>query len=333
MEKQYTISDIAHEVGVSTTTISRFLSGQYHYMSKETKNRIEETIDRLGYRPNLIARGLKANRSFLIGVIMPQVHNAMSGHSVRGICLACAKSDYSPIIVSIENNTVIEPQKIRELLDHRVDGILTFTGSNSSEYLSVISSSGIPVVSVDRCMYCDELDSVSINHHDIVYKGLTKLVEDGATQIAMLTSRSSMTPYSTVNIRRNAYYTFIADSHMKINEYPINDLDNHSIRSALRNFMNAYPNDRKAIFIPSISNLSTVDWICRLDGMRCPEDLMILGYSIDGMAISSASKLLVISQPIVEMCTEALNLLIKRINSSPGPTPEHRTLSAKLIWE
>ena len=331
-EKRCTISDIANEVGVSTTTVSRFLSGRYEYMSKSTREKIRIAVQKHGYRPSLVARGLKSSKSYLIGVIMPQVHKTVSSHSIRGICMACTDSQYSPIIVSIENNTGIEAAKIQELIDHRVDGILTFTGSGDQHYAKVIEA-GIPVVRVDRCGTSYPIDSVCINHYEIVQDALLNLSVSGFTKIAIFTNHPSITAYSTVNIRLRSYYDFINSvPHLTPIEYTIDNDNYDSIRDAINHFIATYPNDRKAIFVPSVENLSNVNWVCKLMGLHYPDDVALLGYVLEDNTSASASELSVISQPIAQMCKEALSLITERISDGDSSSePITKAIPASLI--
>lgn len=330
-EGRVTISDIAKEVGVSTTTVSRFLSGQYKYMSKSTRENIADAVEKYDYRPSLMARGLKSSRSFLLGVVMPQVHLTASSHSIRGVCLACAGGQYSPIIVSIENDTETEAQKIQELIDHRVDGILTFTGSGDEYYQSAISN-GIPVVRVDRHENCAPIDKVYINHYEAVQDALLNLSLSGYTKIAILFGSSTTSRYSTVNTRRRSYLDFVAaSSSLEPIEYNIVGSDVNSIRDAISDFIRRYPNDRKAIFVSSLEHLATVDWICKLMGLNYPKDIAILGYALEDDT-SVSNELSVISLPTIGMCQTAMSLISARITGGILPdAPVSKAISAPLL--
>lgn len=330
-EKRFTIADIAKEVGVSTTTVSRYLSGQYQYMSKTTRERIRITIQKHGYRPSLMARGLKSKRSYLIGVVMPQVHRTVSSHSIRGICMACSNTMYSPIIVSIEDSMENEPRKIQELLDHRVDGMLTFTGS-STPYYEQVAQAGIPVVQVDRCASPCSIDQVYINHYDIVQEAVLNLSVSGYTKIALFSDHFT-SPYSTVRIRRQAYFDFINNnSSIPPMEYTINFSDSGSVTAAVQNYLERTKGEHAAIFVPSMENLATLDWICKLLGLRYPDDIAILGYALDDDIMPFSSKLSVISQPLAEMCNASLDLLMSRIAGNMLPeTPIVKKIPATLI--
>lgn len=331
-DKRVTISDIANEVGVSTTTVSRFLGGHYQSMSKSTREKIRIAVQKHGYRPSLVARGLKSSKSYLIGVIMPQVHKTVSSHSLRGVCLACTNSPYSPIIVSIENNTETERAKVQELIDHRVDGILTFTGSGDQYYEKAIAD-GVPVVRVDRVDGCRPIDGVCINHYEAVQDVLLNLSVSGFTKIAIFTNHTSLSPYSTIITRRRAYFDFISKSSYPTPvEYTIDAASNDSIESAVRRFLAEYPDEKKAIFVLSVESLPTVDWVCKLMGLSYPEDIALVGYVLEDDTAASASELSVVSQPITRMCQEALSLISARISDDESsPDPIVRTIPASII--
>ncbi len=332
-EKRFTISDIAKEVGVSTTTVSRYLSGQYRYMSKTTRERIRIAIQKNGYRPSLVARGLKASRSYLIGVIMPQVHRTNSSHSIRDICLACSKTMYSPIIVSIEDNVDMEERRIQELLDHRVDGILSFTGSGD-QYYENVAKEGIPVVRADRCGDRRTMDCVFVNHYDVVQEALLNLSVSGFTRIAIFSNRFYMSPYSTVGIRRRAYFDFIAGTEgLSPIEYIVDFNDIQSVMTAVRGYLDSCKGERAAAFVPSMENLTTLDWVCKLMGLRYPDDIALLGYALEDDVLSASSKLSVISYPLEEMCNTALSLLMARIFGEPvlPDPPVIKQIPATLI--
>ena len=332
-EKRFTISDIAKEVGVSTTTVSRYLSGQYRYMSKTTREKSRIAIQKNGYRPSLVARGLKASRSYLIGVIMPQVHRTNSSHSIRNICLACSKTMYSPIIVSIEDNVEMEERRIQELLDHRVDGILTFTGSGD-QYYENVAKEGIPVVRVDRCGDRRTMDSVVVNHYEVVQEALLNLSVSGYANIAIFSNRFYMSPYSTVGIRRKAYFDFMAKAEgLSPMEYIIDFNDIQSVKSAVHTYLDACVGKPTAVFVPSMENLTTLDWVCKLMGLRYPDDIALLGYALEDDVLSATSRLSVISYPLEEMCNTALSLLMARIAGEPSlpEPPVMKKIPASLI--
>lgn len=317
--KRYTIRDIAKEVGVSTTTVSRYLAGYYHYMSKETKERIRLAIIKYNYRPNQLARGLQSNKSGLIGVVIHQMQRPLLSYSLQGVCVACDEIGYSPIFVSTEEDPVREKEKVQSLIDHRVEGILCFTGTNEVFY-DEISRGGTPVIFVDRHNPESSLDGVFINHYSIVQEALLSLYVSGCKEIALFRSNKhgGFPPNSTIPIRENAYHDFMAQYKLDTTQliYSFDETDMSSIESALRSFVKNITAEKKAIFVSSMSALPAVDKICQLTGIRYPEDSALVGYAMKGDVNLISSEITTITQPVGKMTQVAVNLLNKRINES-----------------
>ena len=230
-------------------------------------------------------------------------------------------------------NVDMEERRIQELLDHRVDGILSFTGSGD-QYYENVAKEGIPVVRADRCGDRRTMDCVFVNHYDVVQEALLNLSVSGFTRIAIFSNRFYMSPYSTVEIRRRAYFDFIAGTEgLSPIEYIVDFNDIQSVMTAVRGYLDSCKGERAAAFVPSMENLTTLDWVCKLMGLRYPDDIALLGYALEDDVLSASSKLSVISYPLEEMCNTALSLLMARISGEhvlPDP-PVIKQIPATLI--
>ena len=113
--KKITIKEVAEEAGVSKTTISRFLNKNYGNMSKETKERIAEVIERLNYRPSKQAQALKSKHSYLIGVVVADISNMFSSLLLKGIGEVLEKSGYQMIIMDAANSITQEKELLEKL--------------------------------------------------------------------------------------------------------------------------------------------------------------------------------------------------------------------------
>src|SRR5579862_7419734 len=107
-QSRATIVDVAREANVSPKTVSRVIRGD-DYVSKETLERVQEVIDRLGYRPNRAARSLVSNRSGVIGVIIPDINNPFFSEVVRSIEDTAIQRDYNVLLFS----TDVHPERER----------------------------------------------------------------------------------------------------------------------------------------------------------------------------------------------------------------------------
>lgn len=179
-QKNVTIVDVAAYVGVSKTTISRYLNKNYEFMSQETQEKIDEAIKVLKYRPNRIAQTLKAKTSNIIGVTIADIGNPFSSLLIKGINDVCRSNNYQLLVTNADNIAEREQENIESLLDSQVDGLLANTTGNNYEYLKAFKEkdNSKPIVLVDRFVSPLIYDSVTINNADVTKTILNKLLEN-----------------------------------------------------------------------------------------------------------------------------------------------------------
>src|SRR5690606_8643057 len=102
--KTVTIIDVAKRAGVSKSTVSQYLNGRYEYMGADTRERIKQAVEELGYRPNTIARSLKKKKTKTIGVILANILYSFSTKVIRAIEDVCNREGYQVIICNADDN-------------------------------------------------------------------------------------------------------------------------------------------------------------------------------------------------------------------------------------
>ncbi len=184
MRKNVTISQVAEKAGVSKTTISRFLNGHYGNMSKETKERIAQTIEELKYRPNRQAQALKSKRSYLIGIVVADISNMYSSLLLKGIGEVLGQVEYQMIIVDAANSIKQERALLEKLIDQGVEGIILQASSRDAAQYSFLEDARIPVLLVDRqteplkwpLVASDNVTSTQKLMEAVLQKGYEKIV-------------------------------------------------------------------------------------------------------------------------------------------------------------
>ncbi|MGM0167002.1 LacI family transcriptional regulator, kdg operon repressor [Enterococcus sp. AZ135] len=180
--KKITIKEVAEEAGVSKTTISRFLNNNYGNMSKETKQKIAEVIERLNYRPSKQAQALKSKHSYLIGVVVADISNLYSSLLLKGIGSVLEQSGYQMIIVDAANSIAQEKELLEKLLDQNVEGIILQPSSRQTANYEFITERNIPLLLVDRQTEPEKWSSVMTNNiaatQEVVEKALNKGYEN-----------------------------------------------------------------------------------------------------------------------------------------------------------
>lgn len=176
-----TIKDVARELGVSYSSISRALNGK-EGVSKATRKKILEAAERMGYQPNDLARGLVNRISKTVGVIIPDINNPFFGEIVAGIIDASNENEYNIFLCVSGWNPALEKEYFNTLLKKRVDGIILKSAGKNEDYDNVKS----PLMIIERySKYC-EFDSVEVDNELGGYLAVNHLLNCGYENLAFI---------------------------------------------------------------------------------------------------------------------------------------------------
>lgn len=183
MARGHTIEDIAREVGVSKSTVSRVIAGKGR-QSEETKKRILELVDRYGFRPNALAQGLASSRTFNIGVIIPDDERSREFSFFRecifGICDAAGRAGCDVLMI-IDS----DPGQLRRVLENRkVDGIIATRGEEGSGIPAAVTGRGVPFVTVGG--RGEDGAFVDNDNRSAARALVSALIRSGETELAVL---------------------------------------------------------------------------------------------------------------------------------------------------
>jgi DNA-binding LacI/PurR family transcriptional regulator len=182
-----TQKDLAKRAGVSAGTVSHVISGSTE-VSERARQKVLKAIKELGYRPNLIARSLKTNRTNTLGIVVPDITVAFFTKILRGAESAARERGYFLIVLDSEGQHAREGEMLALLRAHRVDGILLITvGGHSSVAERESLMSGPPVVYLDRLPDGLKVDSVSVDDRSGAEMAISHLLSAGHKDIAILT--------------------------------------------------------------------------------------------------------------------------------------------------
>lgn len=202
MKKKVTISQVAEQAGVSKTTISRFLNGQYGNMSKETKERITSVIEELNYRPSRQAQALKSKRSYLIGVVVADISNMYSSLLLKGIGAVLERNGYQMIIMDAANSVKQEHSLLEKLLDQGVEAIILQASSRNAENYQFIQDYNIPLLLVDRQTEPVIWPLVTTNNQETVEEILHQALQKDYQKVLVVSE-----PLQDVTTREVRYHT------------------------------------------------------------------------------------------------------------------------------
>src|SRR6201996_5994985 len=180
--------ELAKLAGVSAGTVSNVISGSTK-VSERSRQKVLEAIRILNYQPNLIARSLRTNRTYTLGIVIPDITIAFFPKIIRGAECAAREKGYFLIVLDSEGSAQRESDMLALLQAQRVEGILLVTASGkemSSERLSSLTSHS-PVVCLDRLPMDLEVDSVCVDDCGAAEMAISHLISMGHTRIAVIT--------------------------------------------------------------------------------------------------------------------------------------------------
>lgn len=180
------IVDVARQASVSPATAGRVLGG-YGYASAAVADRVREAAAALGYRPNLLARGLITGRTQTIGVVASDIASPFYAAVIRGIADTAQTHGFGILVTSSDENLALEHDAVRLLLAKQVDGLIVAPSTpDSPSHLRTAVASGCPVVQIDRVTQGLAADSVTVDNIATTRNGVRRLIEAGHRRIGFV---------------------------------------------------------------------------------------------------------------------------------------------------
>ncbi|MDB5295807.1 MAG: ccpA 1, partial [Phycisphaerales bacterium] len=184
------MKEIAQKTGLSIPTVHQVLNGYNVRFSAETRRKVLEAAKELDYRPNIAARGLRAKKTFLIGLQFNAVNYPLIAGFTRGFQRMCTAESYAPIFLTHES-TADEATNVRVLLDRRVDGLIVNCavgpdGASNAEAFATMRREGRPLVEVFG-RFVDGAPRVTVDYEAGAVAATRQLIAKGHKRIALFT--------------------------------------------------------------------------------------------------------------------------------------------------
>jgi len=333
MKKPVTQKDIAHELNVSVALVSYVLSNKEKEgrVSAKMAQRIRETAARLNYKPNHAARSLKKNRQMTIGCIVADISNPFFAEMARRIEDEAYKLNYTVIFGSSDE----ELEKFRKLTDffisRQLDGYLIAPPENGREEIIRLKELNVPLVLIDR--YYDDLNLnyVVIDNYEASLKVVDHLVKKGYTRIGMVAYESQMLHFR----KRAAGYT---DALIANGIKPSEDLLKRVNFSQLRR--NVIKEVRELIEQQGVEAIYFAANSLAIEGLKyifkrgyaMPEEIKVVAFDENTAYSFFRHPIAHVKQPLKEMSTTAIKMLIDFIEGRPTDQPRVY-LESSLILE
>ncbi|MBW5444713.1 catabolite control protein A [Cohnella sp. CFH 77786] len=304
-----TIYDVAREAGVSMATVSRVVNNNPN-VKPQTRKKVYEAIERLGYRPNAVARGLASKKTTTVGVVIPDIANANFAEVARGIEDIANMYHYNIILSNADKRKDKEIRVVNTLLEKQVDGLLFMGGVVTDEHLQAFNTSNVPIV---LCATTDEkgtMPSVDIDHEGASFDAVTKLIEEGHRDIAMISG--TLQDPAGGYARFQGYKRALEKAGITYREDYVR-VGNYRYESgveATEYFLHL--SDRPTAIFAATDEMAIGSIHCLQDaGLTVPEDVSVISVDNSRMASMVRPLLTTVAQPMYDIGAVSMRLLTK----------------------
>jgi LacI family transcriptional regulator len=324
MTKRITIADVAREAGVSTMTVSRVVNDK-DGVSSATRKCVQAVVDRLGYRPSNIARGLVTKRTGTLGLVMPDVSNPFFSEVARGAEHVAYGQSYNVFLCNTEENVDRELAVLKSLEEKRVDGVVLCSSRLNEEELEEATTRHPAAVLVNRRLESGHVGVVMIDDRRGARVATEHLLRRGHRAIGFLAGPPASHSGSQ---RTKGHQAALAASGVSYNS----DWTKHCSptveggRDAASDLLSEH-DELTALFC--YNDLVAVGALqaCDEHGVHVPEDVAVVGCDDIPLAALITPPLTTSRGPRYELGKQAMQLLLRQIDGCPeesehGPCTE-----------
>lgn len=322
-----TIKDIARQTGLGLATISSYLNGGN--VREKNRIKIEQAIEELHFEVNEMARGLKTNRTKLIGVIIPELNNIFCAEIITEVEDILRRYGYAIMLCDCRTDEKREEEAVEFLKKRRVDGVIVIPSGSKSAHLKSLMEAGIPVVLIDRKLKDLDCDCVLVDNRGCTKLALDKLLAAGHRKIGMIAGPGEI---YTASERLEGYYEAMKEAGIVGYESLVVRGD-YTIKGGTRAFKELMEknSDITAVFISNYEMMVGAMMEANELGVRIPDQISLVGFDNVDFAKACVPKLSIVSQPTTEIAKEAADMMLRRLDGDWKSEGVHACLPAEFI--
>jgi LacI family transcriptional regulator len=341
-----TVPDVARAAGVSTATAARALGG-YGSVRAATRERVQLAAEQLGYRPNSLARSMITGSTRTVGVVMSDIENPFFRRSLRGIADTARARGFEVLLANTDEQLDKEDTAVTLMTERRVDGLVVCPADGADRsHLSDVIEAGIPVVLLDRRVAGLRADTVGIDNRKAARAAAEYLIERGHRDIAIVTGgtpemlermhRPGMRGVerltaTTVGSRAAGFRDAMdaAGLPIRLDLLSSGGYRREDAEAETARLLGLERPPTAILAFDAMQSLGAYSAIAKA-GVRCPDEVSLLGFDDTEWADVINPGLTVLAQPTYDIGVEACQILLARIAGTAG-APVQRRLPTQLI--
>lgn len=327
--KSATLKQIANQLGLSVTTVSKALNN-YTDVNENTKQRVINLAAKLNYTPNSFALGLRKQESKTIGVIVPDNVHYFFSRVIKGILDVTDKNDYLVIVMQSNEDCDLEKKQVDLLISKGVDGILISLSNKTHKFnhLQKIIDNNIPLILFDKIAKTINCSKVIIDDRKAAYEAVTYLIKKGYKRIAHF--RGDLNPQNSID-RFWGYKQALLDNNIEFDASLVylcnNNSDFEDGFNNAKNLINDHGHNVDALF--TVNDLLAIGALKYFNenNIKVPERIGLIGFSNWFMSTVVTPPLSTVEQHGIEMGKQSADLLFHEINcKQKGIKIEHQKI-------
>lgn len=309
-----TLKDIAEQVGVHTSTVSRVLRNkETQQVSPETRSKILSIAKELNYSPNQLAQAFRLKKTHTIALIIPDISNAFFAGIAKRIEIESYKAGYNLVVCNTDEEQEKERRYLENLIKRSIDGIIIASAHQEPNKIIKILKN-IPFVLLDRCFENLKTNAVISNNEQLSYRAVEHFFSFGHKRIGFICSRKNI---FTIKNRLKGYYNALKKYNLDNDQKLVcgNGFTENDGYLATKELLSL---DNPPTAVLSSGNIISIGVMKAIHefGLSIPEDISIIAFSDSPCAPYWSPPLTTISHPLEKMGKEAINLLLENINKN-----------------
>lgn len=326
MKKKITLKQIAKELDVSISTVSKSLRNSLE-IGEETRLKVQAFAKFYNYKPNNIALSLKNRKTKTIGIIIPEIVHHFFSTVINGIEQVANENGYSVVICLSDESFDKEVLNMELLANGSIDGFIMSLSKETQfkgdfHHITEVINQGMPVVMFDRIT--DEVicDKVIIDDKLAAYEAVQSLIDKGRKKIALVTTVDYV---SVGKLRTDGYTKALLDSGLSFDENLIIKIENVDTCEII---IGKLLEDKAIDAVLAVNELFAVTCIKTANkiGLNVPKDLAVIAFTDGIISKYSTPTITTVSQSGIKMGNRAAKILIERLESEDdGDEENYRT--------
>ncbi len=326
-----TLRDIADIMGMTPATISKALRDG-NDISEATREKVKKVAEDMGYQPNILARSLVQRRSYMIGVVVPNLRISFFSEVTRGLYERAREQGYEAIIMVNDENPENEKRNLDFLSALGVDGIVidAVPGTQNNEVIQRLLKRDIPIVAYDRFVDGLELDSVTINDEQACFSVVEYLVQRDRQHIVFLGPTENL---FVARGRYKGYRKALDHFNLEFDEQRVMpcELDEKDAEQRMQHVLQSGKPVDAVICVGGLVAYGAGQAILKA-GLSIPNDIMLAEFGDNDVVARLGVPFLTVYQFPYEMGRQTLDLLLEQVNNPDKGKIEHKIIDTKLIY-